>query len=193
MRRRIARHGRVGERVVPGVLCPHNRVFITESYGAGGVMVEIAPDFSAQVAWRAAKFSSYWMTPIAQAGHIYGFAGQQQRLAELVSLEVASGRELARGSRREISARPSARGRWRLPLPRRKRRSRLARAFAHRRQGPRQDHALSRARNLDAARAERRSALRLPEPARERRQRAAAHLLRSAGKICIPPERGLRA
>ena len=75
------------------VFCPPNRVFVTESYGAGGKMVEIGPDFSARVAWQSEKFGCYWMTPIAQAGHLYGFAGQQQQLAELVCYEVASGQE----------------------------------------------------------------------------------------------------
>lgn len=78
------------------VFCPPNRVFVTESYGAGGAMIEIAPDFSARVAWRAEKFGAYWMTPVVKDGCIYGFDGQQPRLVELVCYDIASGRELWR-------------------------------------------------------------------------------------------------
>ena len=75
------------------VFCPPDQVFVSEAYGAGGVLVKIAPDFTATVAWRADRFGCYWMTPIEQAGFLYGFDGQQQRLAELVCYEVATGKE----------------------------------------------------------------------------------------------------
>ena len=73
-----------------------NRVFVTESYGSGGEMIEIAPDFSAKSAWKADKFGAYFMTPVVKDGVIYGFDGQSPRLAELVAHDVASGKELWR-------------------------------------------------------------------------------------------------
>ena len=73
-----------------------NQVFITESYGAGGALIEIAPDFSATVRWKAKRFGAYFMTPVAKDGLLFGFDGQHQRLAELVCYELASGRELWR-------------------------------------------------------------------------------------------------
>ncbi|MHA3770981.1 outer membrane protein assembly factor BamB family protein [Verrucomicrobiota bacterium sgz303538] len=73
-----------------------NHVFVTESYGSGGEMIEIAPDLSAKSAWKAEKFGAYFMTPIVQADVIYGFDGQSPRLAELVAYDVASGKELWR-------------------------------------------------------------------------------------------------
>lgn len=73
-----------------------NRVFVTESYGAGGQMIEIAPDFSAKSVWKAEKFGAYFMTPVVKDGVIYGFDGQSPRLAELVAHDVASGKELWR-------------------------------------------------------------------------------------------------
>ncbi len=71
-------------------------VFVSEAYGSGGVMIEIAPDFSARPLWRTEKLGCYWMTPIVKDGFLYGFDGQAQRLAELVCLEVKTGRELWR-------------------------------------------------------------------------------------------------
>ncbi len=78
------------------VFCPPNRVFVTESYGSGGAMIEIAPDFSATRAWEAPKFGAYFMTPVAKDGCLYGFDGQSPRLAELVGYDIASGKELWR-------------------------------------------------------------------------------------------------
>jgi outer membrane protein assembly factor BamB len=70
-----------------------NRVFVTESYGAGGRMIEIKPDFSATTAWTAERFGCYFMTPLAEQGHLFGFDGQQPQLAELVCYEAATGKE----------------------------------------------------------------------------------------------------
>ena len=71
-------------------------VFVSESYGSGGAMIEIAPDFSAKIAWRTDQLGAYWMTPIVQDGALIGFDGQGQRLAELVALDIATGKPLWR-------------------------------------------------------------------------------------------------
>ncbi|HEY3897235.1 MAG TPA: PQQ-binding-like beta-propeller repeat protein [Chthoniobacter sp.] len=73
-----------------------NHVFIAEAYTEGGACVEIAPDFSAKVVWRAPKFDTYIMSAVAADGCFYGFAGQAQQNAELACYDVASGRELWR-------------------------------------------------------------------------------------------------
>lgn len=73
-----------------------NRVFVTESYGAGGKMIEIAPDFSAKVAWEAPHFGAYFMTPVVLDGCIVGCDGQSARVAELVTYDIATGKELWR-------------------------------------------------------------------------------------------------
>jgi outer membrane protein assembly factor BamB len=71
-------------------------VFVSEAYGSGGAMIEIAPDFSAKVAWPTEKLGAYWMTPIVKDGCLYGFDGLNQRHAELVCLEISTGKELWR-------------------------------------------------------------------------------------------------
>jgi outer membrane protein assembly factor BamB len=73
-----------------------NRVFVTESYGAGGKMIEIGPDFSARVAWEAPHFGAYFMTPVVLDGCIIGCDGQSARVAELVAYDVGTGKELWR-------------------------------------------------------------------------------------------------
>ena len=73
-----------------------NRVFVSEAYTEGGMCVEVAPDFSARVAWKAPKFDTYLMTAAKQDGYLYGFAGQHQQNAELACHDMASGKELWR-------------------------------------------------------------------------------------------------
>ena len=73
-----------------------DRVFVSEAYTAGGLCVEIAPDFSAKAAWRAPKFGTYLMTALAHDGCLFGFAGQHQQNSELACYEVSSGKELWR-------------------------------------------------------------------------------------------------
>ena len=72
------------------------RIFVSESYTAGGLCVEVASDFSTGTAWHASNFGMYWMTPLVRDGCIFGFAGQSEQLAELVCHDIASGRELWR-------------------------------------------------------------------------------------------------
>lgn len=71
-------------------------VFVSEAYGSGGSMIEIAPDFSAKVAWHTDKLGAYWMTPLVKDGCLYGFDGLGQQNAELVCLDIATGKELWR-------------------------------------------------------------------------------------------------
>jgi len=73
-----------------------NRVFVAEAYTAGGLCVEIAPDFSAKVAWRAPKFGTYLATAVAHDGCLFGFAGMRQQNAELAGYDIATGKELWR-------------------------------------------------------------------------------------------------
>jgi outer membrane protein assembly factor BamB len=73
-----------------------NRVYVAEAYTEGGICVEIAPDFSARVAWKSPKFDTYLVTALAHEGCLYGFAGAHQQNAELACYDIASGKELWR-------------------------------------------------------------------------------------------------
>lgn len=90
-RARLAESVNASSPVVAG-----NRVFVTEGYGAGGKMIEIASDFSAKVAWEAPRLGAYFMTPVVLDGCIIGCDGVSSRLAELVAHDVATGKELWR-------------------------------------------------------------------------------------------------
>lgn len=72
------------------------RLFVSESYSADGACFDLGADFSLKPAWKANNFGIYWMTPLIREGCIFGFAGQSERLAELVCCDVATGKELWR-------------------------------------------------------------------------------------------------
>ena len=71
-------------------------VFVSESYGAGGACFSIAKDFSVTTAWKAPEFGLYWMTPLVKEPFLFGFAGQNERLAELIGIDSLTGKELWR-------------------------------------------------------------------------------------------------
>lgn len=52
-----------------------NRVFITEDYGKGGIMLEYDAGFRARIRWQSPEFGCQFQTPIYHDGIIYGFGG----------------------------------------------------------------------------------------------------------------------
>ena len=78
-----------------------NRVFITESYGPGGALVEIPVEISgdgeaARMVWqdgrREKSIESHWATPIHVDGFVYGSSGQSRGNGELRAVELDTGR-----------------------------------------------------------------------------------------------------
>lgn len=57
------------------VPCGQNRIFITEDYGKGGVMLSYDENFKARVLWTSRDFNCQFQTPIYHDGIIYGFSG----------------------------------------------------------------------------------------------------------------------
>lgn len=78
------------------VMVGRNRVFVTEGYGAGGVLAEISPVGGLSRTWETAKLGSQFATPIFREGMILGSDGQNARLSELVCLDSETGKELWR-------------------------------------------------------------------------------------------------
>jgi outer membrane protein assembly factor BamB len=69
-----------------------NRVFISASYRAGGVLLEIQPDFTPKVLWTTQEFALHFNTPIHRNGYLYGFDGRNEPDASLACVDVATGR-----------------------------------------------------------------------------------------------------
>lgn len=73
-----------------------DRVFLSECYGSGGVMLQIAADGTAKPLWKNAGFGMHFMTAIPLGAHLYGVDGHGPRDAELVCVELATGKEVWR-------------------------------------------------------------------------------------------------
>ena len=70
-----------------------NRVFLSECYEIGAVLLEFDKQFKPKVLWKKPDFNIHWMAPILHEGHLYGAAGRHQQGGEMVCVEVATGKE----------------------------------------------------------------------------------------------------
>jgi len=75
------------------VAAGENRVFISECYTDGGVMLELTPELKWKELWKAPGFNLHWMTPVVHEGHLYGFLGRNEPDAYLGSYNIATGQE----------------------------------------------------------------------------------------------------
>jgi outer membrane protein assembly factor BamB len=75
-----------------------DRVFISETYGPGGVLLRVKPG-ACEVVWsdadkppRKKSMQAHWATPIYRAGYLYGCSGRHLHNADLRCIELATGR-----------------------------------------------------------------------------------------------------
>jgi outer membrane protein assembly factor BamB len=87
-----------------------HRVFISECYGAGGTLLEARADGSVRQVWQNPTFGMHFMTALPISDHLYGVHGHGPQDAELVCVELATGRELWRTQPLWKETVPSARG-----------------------------------------------------------------------------------
>lgn len=73
-----------------------NRVFLSGSYELGGVLIEVQSDGTYRELWRTDKLGTHWMTAVHKDGYLYGFDGRREAEAELVCIEVETGRQMWR-------------------------------------------------------------------------------------------------
>jgi outer membrane protein assembly factor BamB len=73
------------------VVCGENRVFLSEDYGLGGVMVEFDTAFQPQVRWTSPELGCQFQTPIYHEGTLYGLGGNG---GLMLAYDVRSGRML---------------------------------------------------------------------------------------------------
>jgi len=71
-------------------------VFLSEAYGLGAVRLALRADdetgaLEATSVWKNERFDMHWHTPLTLDGHLYGFAGQGERAAELVCVDWETG------------------------------------------------------------------------------------------------------
>ena len=75
------------------VLAGENRVYISDCYQIGGVLLELTEDLKWKEVWKAPDFGIHWVTPLVKDGHLYGFRGRNEPDAWLACYDVATGEE----------------------------------------------------------------------------------------------------
>ncbi|MCB1237034.1 MAG: PQQ-like beta-propeller repeat protein, partial [Verrucomicrobiae bacterium] len=88
------------------VVAGENRVYFSDAYEIGGVMLELGEDLKWKVAWKAPEFGMHWMTPLVKDGCLYGFRGRNEPDAWMACHDVATGEEKWRDD-------PE----WSIPMP----------------------------------------------------------------------------
>lgn len=71
------------------VPCGENRVFLTEDYGKGGVLLEYDSSNRARIVWTSPEFGCQFQTPIHHEGVLYGFGGNG---GLMMAVDVVTGR-----------------------------------------------------------------------------------------------------
>ncbi len=70
-----------------------NRVLVSECYGAGGALVEVAESGSARLVWKNPNFGTHFMSAVQQDGYFYGVDGHGPQDADLVCVDAKTGKE----------------------------------------------------------------------------------------------------
>jgi outer membrane protein assembly factor BamB len=70
-----------------------HQVFIAECYGAGGALLDLLADGTARPAWKNPTFGMHFMSAIHQDGFLYGVHGHGPNDADLVCVDLKTGRE----------------------------------------------------------------------------------------------------
>ena len=73
------------------VVVGENRVFISECYEAGGVMLELDEAMKLKPVWKERWFGMHWMTPVREGKYLYGFAGRNEPDVEFKCADAETG------------------------------------------------------------------------------------------------------
>ncbi len=68
-----------------------NRVFISECYEKGGVLLEFDEGMKGKPVWNERWFGMHWMTPVREGKFVYGFAGRNEPDVEFKCVNAETG------------------------------------------------------------------------------------------------------
>ena len=74
------------------LVLPGNRVFLTETYEGGGILLEFDETFTPKMLWQNRDAKFHWTTPVLQGDYLYGFAGRNEPDAALICFGAADGK-----------------------------------------------------------------------------------------------------
>lgn len=75
----------------PPLVLKNGRVFISECYEKGGVLLEFDGEGKSRVVWTQREFGMHFMMPLEIDGYLYGFAGRNPPDTEFKCVDAATG------------------------------------------------------------------------------------------------------
>lgn len=77
---------------VPPIPIGENRVFLSECYEKGGVVIEFDQNFKPSIVWTDPSLNIHWMTPILSRDNLLGVAGRHQQGADVFCVNPENGK-----------------------------------------------------------------------------------------------------
>lgn len=75
------------------LFCGNDRIYISDAYEIGGVMLRLNPDLKWEEIYRLPEFGFHWNSPLFLDGALYGFRGRNEPDAWFASYDVETGEE----------------------------------------------------------------------------------------------------
>ncbi|MGB1130699.1 MAG: PQQ-binding-like beta-propeller repeat protein, partial [Haloferula sp.] len=75
----------------PPLVLKNGKVFISECYEKGGVLLEFDEERRSRVVWKQREFGMHFMMPLEIDGYLYGFAGRNPPDTEFKCVEAGTG------------------------------------------------------------------------------------------------------
>ena len=76
---------------VPPIPLGNNRVYLSECYEKGSVVLTFDHNFNASILWENSDLNIHWMTPVINGNFLYGISGRHQRGAQLFCINHGRG------------------------------------------------------------------------------------------------------
>ena len=76
---------------VPPIPLGKNRVYLSECYEKGSVILQFDDQFNAHEIWQDSSLNIHWMTPVVSGSFLYGVSGRHQRGAQVYCLDFNEG------------------------------------------------------------------------------------------------------
>lgn len=76
---------------VPPIPLGENKVFLSECYEKGSVVLSFDEKFEPSKVWQNSDLNIHWMTPVVVGSNLYGIAGRHQRGAQLFCVSHVNG------------------------------------------------------------------------------------------------------
>ena len=69
----------------------NDKVFVSECYGNGGVLLKFDKKYKLSVVWKERWFGMHWMTPLVIGDYLYGFSGRNKPDVQFKCSKISDG------------------------------------------------------------------------------------------------------